>query len=128
MVRVQRDILLDLNVVYTFEQRQAMPDTHDAHLLEVVVLHLDESQTGDGLVNKGVGILAQTQSSDPVGDLLSGPLRDKASRTWVKRMRQGVAEGGGRVLGTGRHVFVVVVRMIGLQVRARQSGRVVFRA
>lgn len=41
MIRVQRDVLLDLDVVYAFEQRQAMPDTHDAHFLEVVVLHLD---------------------------------------------------------------------------------------
>jgi hypothetical protein len=127
MVRVQRNVLLDLDVVYAFEQRQAVSYTHDAHLFEVVGLHLDKSQTGDGLVNKGVGILRQTrpQSSDPVGDLLSRPFGDEAGRTGVERVRQRVAEGGGRVLSTGRHV--VVAEMVVVQVVTRQNGRVVCR-
>lgn len=125
MVRVQRDVLLDLDIVYTSEQRQTMTHTHDAHLFEVVVLHLDKGQTGNGLVNKGVGILCKTQRSDPVGDLLSSPLSDKACRAWVERMRQRVAEGGGRVLSTGRHV--VVVKIVVVQVGARKSWRVICR-
>lgn len=123
MVRVQRYILLDLDVVYASEQRQAVSNTHNAHLFEVVVLHLDESKSGDGLIDKGICILRQAQSSDPVGDLLSSPLGDKTGRTWVERVRKRVAEGRGRVLSTGRHV--VVVKIVVLKLRSRQSGRVI---
>ena len=123
MVRVQRYILLDLDVVYASEQRQAVSNTHNAHLFEVVVLHLDESKSGDGLIDKGICILRQAQSSDPVGDLFSSPLSDKTGRTWVEGVRKRVAEGRGRVLSTGRHV--VVAEMVVVQVVTRQDRRVV---
>jgi len=42
MVRVQGNILLDFDLIYTFQNGQSMADTVDSHFLQLLVLQGNE--------------------------------------------------------------------------------------
>lgn len=71
MIRVERNVLFDLGLIYAFQYRQPVPDTSDSHFLQFLVFKSNESLADDFIFYPSKNKLAILPPARPERDELT---------------------------------------------------------